>query len=131
MKNNKIIGNEFEKEFAQYLQSKGMFVYNVPNKYTGQPFDIIAVKNNVFYGFECKHCKGNYFTLDRIEDNQVQAFKKLQKSNTSNYYFVFKSEGFNTVKFCGADYIMDCLRYMRKNIDLSIFKSIEELEMIL
>ena len=131
MKNNKIIGNEFEKEFAQYLQSKGMFVYNLPNKYTGQPFDIIAVKNNVFYGFECKHCKGNYFTLDRIEDNQVQAFKKLQKSNTSNYYFVFKSEVFNTVKFCGADYIMDCLRYMRKNIDLSIFKSIEELEMIL
>ena len=131
MKNNKIIGNEFEKEFAQYLQEKGMFVYNVPNKYTGQPFDIIAVKNNVFYGFECKHCKGNYFTLDRIEDNQVQAFKKLQKSNTSNYYFVFKSEVFNTVKFCGADYIMDCLRYMRKNIDLSIFKSIEELEMIL
>ena len=89
------------------------------------------IKNNVFYGFECKHCKRNYFTLDRIEDNQVQAFKKLQKSNTSNYYFVFKSEVFNTIKFCEADYIIDCLRYMRKNIDLSVLKNIKELEALL
>ncbi len=131
MKNNKIIGNEFEKEFALYLQEKGMFVYNLPNKSTGQPFDIIATKNNVFYGFECKHCKGNVFSLSRVEDNQVQVFKKLQKSNTNNYYFVFKCEVFNTIKFCEADYIIDCLRYMRKNIDLSVLKDIEELEALL
>ena len=131
MKNNKIIGNEFEKEFALYLQEKGMFVYNLPNKSTGQPFDIIATKNNVFYGFECKHCKGNVFSLSRVEDNQVQVFKKLQKSNTNNYYFVFKCEVFNTIKFCEADYIIECLRYMRKNIDLSVLKDIEELEALL
>ena len=131
MKNNKVIGNDFEKEFALYLQDKGMFVYNLPNKHTGQPFDIIATKNNKFFAFECKHCKLNFFRLDRIEDNQAQALRKLSRANTDNYYFVFKSEPFNTIKFCRADYVLDCLKMLRKNIDLSVLKDIKELEVLL
>ncbi len=136
MKNNKIIGNEFEKEFALYLQERGMFVYNLPNKYTGQPFDIIAVKNNVFYAFECKHCNNNYFRLDRVEDNQIQVLRKLNKASTSNYYFVFKFD--DCIRFCHIDYIENCIKISRKNIkkeelkDIGVLlNEIKALEMIL
>ncbi|WP_250277228.1 Holliday junction resolvase RecU [[Clostridium] colinum] len=129
--NNKVIGNEFEKEFALYLQSKGMFVYNLPNKHTGQPFDIIAVKGYIFFAFECKHCKGDTFSLSRVEDNQMQALRKLEKAKANNYFFVFKFD--DEIRFCEASYIKDKLKIGKKvhKDELSSFKRLEELLSIL
>ncbi|WP_317366361.1 Holliday junction resolvase RecU [uncultured Tyzzerella sp.] len=129
--NNKLIGNDFEKEFALYLQDKGMFVYNLPNKYTGQPFDIIAVKEYIFFAFECKHCKGNVFSLSRVEDNQMQALRKLEKAKSNNYFFVFKFN--DEIKFCEASYIKDKLKTDNKihKDELSSFERLEELLSIL
>ncbi len=128
MKNNKVIGNDFEKEFALYLQDKGMFVYNLPNKHTGQPFDIIATKNNKFFAFECKHCKGNIFSLSRVEDNQMQALKKLEKVKSNNYFFVFKFN--DEIRFCKARFIKDKLKTDKK-IYRDELLSFERLEVLL
>ncbi|MDE6182058.1 MAG: Holliday junction resolvase RecU [Eubacteriales bacterium] len=101
--NVKQIGNNFEKEFAKWLANKGMFVYNLPNKANGQPFDILAAKNNVFLAFECKNCTKDYFPLSRVEDNQIQSFKKLESTGNYNYYFIFNFNG--DIRFCTAGYI--------------------------
>lgn len=126
--NNKTIGNEFEKEFALYLQDKGMFVYNLPNKHTGQPFDIIATKNNKFFAFECKHCKGDKFYLNRVEDNQMQALRRLNNASTNNYFFIFDFNG--ELKFCAASYIESILK-TEKYIHKDKLLNIDILEMIL
>lgn len=128
--NNKKIGNEFEKEFALWLANKNMFVYNLPNKINGQPFDILAVKNNIFYCFECKHCSSNYFRLSRVEDNQIQALKRLNKANTDNYYFVFKFESDDSIRFCKASYIEYFLK-IKKRIHKDKFMKLEILELML
>lgn len=88
--NNKERGNSFEQEFCQILKNNNFFAYNLPNKASGQPFDIIATKDNQFFAFECKTVKGDKFLLTRIEDNQAQAFKSLNKAKSEFYYLVAK-----------------------------------------
>lgn len=94
LKSNKKLGNDFEKEFAQILANEGYWALLVtPKGYVNsQPMDIIATKNNIFYGFECKtlHSRYKRFSLNRLEENQRQAFKKLKKIGTNNYFLVIK-----------------------------------------
>lgn len=92
--NNKNIGKDFEKEYAKILADEGYWVLLVtPKGYiNSQPMDIIATKNNIFYGFECKtlHSKYKRFPLSRLEENQRQAFKRLKKIGSNNYFLVVK-----------------------------------------
>lgn len=92
--NNKKIGKDFEKEYAKILADEGYWVLLVtPKGYiNSQPMDIIATKNNIFYGFECKtlHSKYKRFPLSRLEENQRQAFKRLKKIGSNNYFLVVK-----------------------------------------
>lgn len=106
-----------------------MFVYNLPNKINGQPFDILAAKNNKFFAFECKNCSKDYFPLSRVEDNQIQAFNKLSSTGNYNYYFIFNFSG--DIRFCMAGYIycyVDTSKTIHKDelLPLNILDSILE-----
>lgn len=94
IKSNKKLGTNFEKEFANILANEGYWVTMLtPKAHIGsQPCDLIATKNNIFYGFECKtlHSRYKRFPLNRLEENQIQAFKKLKKIGTNNYFLVVK-----------------------------------------
>ena len=128
--NVKQIGNDFERDFAKWLsKEKGMFVYNLPNKINGQPFDILAAKNNKFFAFECKNCSKDYFPLSRVEDNQIQAFNKLNSTGNYNYYFIFNFSG--DIRVCMAGYIycyLDTSKTIHKDelLPLNILDSILE-----
>lgn len=91
---NKKIGNDFEKELAKILSNNGFWVLLVtPKGYiNSQPMDIIASKNNIFYGFECKtlHSRYKRFPLKRLEQNQILTYKKLKETGNNNYYLVIK-----------------------------------------
>lgn len=91
---NKKIGNEFENEFANILYQEGYWVHLVTPKQhiNSQPVDIIATKDNIFYAFECKtlHSKNKIFNLNRIEQNQILAYKKLKQTGNNNCYLVVK-----------------------------------------
>lgn len=77
MVNNKKIGTDFEEEFCELLKKKGYWVHFItPDKRGAQPFDIIAAKKNRPYAFDCKTCVGKWFTISRLEDNQIYAFDK-------------------------------------------------------
>lgn len=85
--NNKKIGNDFEREFVKLLTEKGFWVHFIEPKPNGsQPFDVIAVKNNDAYVFDCKTCVSKWFSIDRLQDNQVMSFEKwLSVGNTMPY----------------------------------------------
>lgn len=94
MDSNKKIGNTFEKELANILAKKGYWVLIVtPKGYiNSQPMDIIAGKDNTLYCFECKtlHSKNKRFPLNRLEQNQILAYKKLKQTGNDNYFLVVK-----------------------------------------
>lgn len=92
--NNKRIGTSFEKEYLEILRKQGYWAtFLEPKGHIGsQPCDIIAAKNNTLYCFECKtlHSKNKRFNLDRIEQNQRQAYKRLKQTGNDNYFLVVK-----------------------------------------
>ena len=90
--NNKVLGNNFEKEMAQILKENGYWVHLItPATHTGsQPADIIAVKNNKTVLFDCKTCATHLFPIHRIEQNQRLAYKKFKECGNKNYFLAIK-----------------------------------------
>lgn len=90
--NNKVLGNNFEKEMAQILTDKGYWVHLItPARYTGsQPADIVAIKDNKAMLIDCKTCKTHLFPLKRVEENQRLAFKRFSKYGNTEYYLAIK-----------------------------------------
>lgn len=70
---NKSRGTAFEKEIAQIFAEKGFWVHCLRDNVNGQPFDLIAVRNDTAYAFDCKECQGSVFRLSRLEENQDNA----------------------------------------------------------
>lgn len=70
---NRTLGNRFEEEFSRLLYDNGFWVKRLAQTQSGQPADVLAVKNHKAYLFDCKVCSDNGFQLDRIEPNQHTA----------------------------------------------------------
>ena len=77
--NNKKLGIAFEKLLCELLAKKGYWVHFIePKKDGSQPFDVIAVKDDVPIAIDCKTLsdKINWFRFERLEYNQIMAFDK-------------------------------------------------------
>ena len=75
--NNKKIGTAYEKEVVDLLSSYGYWSKRFEEDKRGaQPFDVIAVKNEIAYAIDAKTLdkKDHIFYLNRLEDNQITAF---------------------------------------------------------
>jgi len=74
-------GREFENKVAKKLKEAGYWVLRIPQNETGQqPFDILAIKGKRILAYDAKVVSdGNRFPLDRIEDNQYNAFQLIHK----------------------------------------------------
>lgn len=92
--NNKRLGNSFERFMCNYLSDKGYWVHFIsPDKRGAQPFDIIAVRDDVPVAIDCKTCKDHIFRIGRLEDNQICAFDKwLSCGNRMAYIAVMHDD---------------------------------------
>jgi len=91
IKSNKAKGTRFEHEFANILAEYGFWAHVLESKKNGaQPFDVIAVKNNIAYSFDCKVCESDVFLFSRIMENQHLAFSKLHDCGSTNTYLAVK-----------------------------------------
>ena len=84
------VGNETEQIIADYFQSLGFWVYILPKKIGGQPFDIIASKDKETWFVDAKHLEQNKasFSFERIEPNQKTAMKiATERANMANVGF--------------------------------------------
>ena len=101
--NNKEIGTDFEKYMCEHLASLGYWVHFIsPDKRGSQPFDIIAVKNNIPLAVECKTLSKNVkvFSIDRLQENQKTAFQKWIKcGNEEPLIFILHGDEIRVVEW--------------------------------
>lgn len=83
--NNKRLGTEFEREMCKILKDDGWWVHFItPDASGAQPFDIIAVKDGTAMAADCKTSATPIFSINRLEDNQINAFDLWLKCNNGN-----------------------------------------------
>ena len=88
--NNRKIGSQFEQELCNELAKNGWWAHFLSQNQTGQPADVIAVRNNVAVLIDCKVCADNRFALSRIECNQEGAMTLWEATGNTYCYFAMK-----------------------------------------
>lgn len=109
-------GKKFENDLADYLSEKGYYViYNEKGVTGSQCCDLVIVKNNEACMIECKNLenKNGKFNLDRVEVNQLFAYKRYKECN-NDYMFL-------AILWNNNVYFIDfgLLQYFSKSIDLT------------
>lgn len=87
---NKKIGNDFEREFCEILSKNGFWVHNLAQNQSGQPADIIAVRDGGSFLIDCKVCSTGRFQLKRIEENQQLAMQHWLDMGNDEAWFALK-----------------------------------------
>lgn len=87
---NKATGTQFERELASILAQYSFWVHIFQDNHNGQPCDVIAARNGHTYLFDCKDCQGNFFRLDRMEENQCSAMKLFELTGNGSGKFVVR-----------------------------------------
>ena len=87
---NKKDGLRFERRLCDILHRNGFWVHNIAQNHAGQPFDIIASKNNRAVIMDAKVCKNDRFPLSRIEENQRYAMNLWLKTGNSKAWFALE-----------------------------------------
>ena len=89
--NNKRLGTEFEREVVTLLSQMGYWVHFItPNKYGSQPFDIIASKDDKPLVADCKTSEKKWFSISRLEENQIMEFDLWFKTGNKKAYVIIK-----------------------------------------
>lgn len=92
MNTNKSLGNSFESEFCDRLFQKGYWVHNMAQNASGQPADVIAVKNGAAHLIDCKVCSNNKFPFSRVEGNQDLSMTLWEKCGNGQGWFALLLE---------------------------------------
>lgn len=73
-------GTQFERWLCRVFKLKGWWALNISKDARGaQPFDVIAIKDDLFFAIDCKVCGSNKFQLRRVEDNQWLSFQTVSE----------------------------------------------------
>ena len=88
--NNKKLGNDFEQELCEILSNYGFWAHLLNMNKSGQPADIIAVKNKMAYLIDAKVCSSRGFALSRVEDNQDLAMDLWNEKGNGQGWFALK-----------------------------------------
>ena len=88
---NKKIGNSFEQELCEKLSEYGFWTHNLAMNKSGQPADIIAVRNKQAYLIDAKVVSTSRgFALSRVEENQDLAMDLWEQRGNGQGWFAFK-----------------------------------------
>lgn len=115
-------GREFENLIVKKLHEAGYWVHRIhPDESGQQPFDIIAIKGNKVCAYDAKVLsEGKKFSLKRIEDNQLNAFRLFEKkTNGADIGLLILSED-GKIRFMDIGQINNALWMFKKSIDLTV-----------
>ena len=87
---NKKLGNDFEQEVCEILSKHGFWTHNMAMNKSGQPADIIAVRNKTAYLIDAKVCSSRGFALSRMEENQDLAMDLWMECSNGTGWFAIK-----------------------------------------
>lgn len=116
-------GRNFEDEVAKMLKAAGYWVLRIPQNESGQqPFDILAIKGKRILAYDAKVLStGNRFPLNRIEDNQYNAFNLIHKKTCADEIgLLIYCEGFvnPVIKFMDISRINTEIWLKKKSVDV-------------
>ena len=88
---NKKLGNSFEQELCEKLSEYGFWVHCLAMNKSGQPADVIAVRNKQSYLIDAKVVSTRRgFALSRVEENQDLAMDLWNSKGNGQGWFAFK-----------------------------------------
>ena len=88
---NKKLGNSFEQELCEKLSEYGFWCHNMAMTKSGQPADVIAVRNKQAYLIDAKVVSSpRGFALSRVEENQDLAMDLWSGRGNGQGWFAFK-----------------------------------------
>lgn len=116
-KSNRAVGNAFEQELCEMLFEYGFWTHNLKQNNSGQPADIIAVRNKVAYLIDAKDCSSKGFDLRRVEENQITAMQLWGECGNDKGWFALRVD--NEVYMFSFPIIRMFLQGDRKSIPLS------------
>ena len=90
MKSNRAVGNSFEQELCERLFAYGFWAHNLKQDNSGQPADVLAVRNQVAYLIDCKDCSAKGFDRRRIEENQKLAMELWEQCGNGQGWFALR-----------------------------------------
>lgn len=89
---NKSLGNKFEQALCETLSNYGFWCHCMAMNKSGQPADIIAVRNGKAYLIDAKVCSNNVFPLSRVEENQDLAMDLWKERGNGMGWFALLLE---------------------------------------
>lgn len=90
---NKDIGDRYEGKLLQTLRVMGYWCHLFAYKPEGQPCDIVAIRDNIPFLIDVKHCEGHRFMFKDIRPNQRTCFALAgMKGNTNCGFAIFFEE---------------------------------------
>lgn len=82
--------SEAEVRVANFLSRANSFVSLFKKGVDGnQPFDLIAIDSNSVMCLDVKLCDKDYFTFNRVEENQKNSFQFLSSLGNPNVHLGF------------------------------------------
>lgn len=93
MNTNRHDGNTFETDLCWFFHQHGYWAHNIAQVRSGQPADILIAKNGTAYLIDAKNCKGDSFSLSRIEENQEQAMQLWTQCGNGQAWFAIRMSG--------------------------------------
>ena len=117
MKSNRAVGNAFEQELCELLFSYGFWSHNLKQDNSGQPADVIAVKDKIAYLIDCKDCSSKGFDLRRVEENQITAMQLWNECGNGQGWFALKVN--DEVYMLSYPIVMMFMKGNRRSIPLS------------
>lgn len=82
--NNKKLGNNAELALCAKLSANGWWVHRIAYDNGGQPFDIVASKDEKAMFVDVKHCVTKRFPMQSIRPNQLTAMELLKSCGTQD-----------------------------------------------
>ena len=92
-RSNRAVGNEFEQDLCEMLFECGFWSHNLKQNNSGQPADVIAVRNKAAYLIDAKDCSSKGFDLRRIEENQITAMQLWEEYGNGLGWFALRVNG--------------------------------------
>lgn len=116
-KSNRDVGNEFEQDLCELLFGYGFWCHNLKQNNSGQPADVIAVRNKVAHLIDAKDCSSKGFDLRRVEENQITAMQLWEECGNGMGWFALRVD--NEVYMLSYPTVMILTKQGKRSIPFS------------